>query len=330
VAVTAHLPDWSTFGGDDWPTLVVGNGMSINVWGDFQYARLFDEATLKAAAEQVFTEMGTTNFEQVLEVALHGRTVVKALKQSATLKAIDELYEEVQDALFGAVRSVHIPWGSAPESVLAQIEEELRTHSRVFTTNYDLIPYWAIMTHPNDGLVDLFWNANQTFDRFDSQPHQAKTPIYYVHGGLHLWQEPMTGEVGKWVARAGENLVDDLEQMYARRRYRTPLFVSEGSHTEKLRTIGRSEYLDHCFEQLRADVEATVIFGSSLSEVDKHLLDAIAAGASKRIAIGMRQAKRHKIEEEKARLLGRFGRHKVDFFDAETHPLGDASLRCGP
>ena len=29
-----------------WDTLVVGNGLSINIWNDFAYSRLFERATL--------------------------------------------------------------------------------------------------------------------------------------------------------------------------------------------------------------------------------------------------------------------------------------------
>lgn len=93
--------------GSGWDTLVVGNGLSINIWNDFAYSRLFERASLKPAAHQLFSDFKTQNFEIVLEALWHAERTLTALGRRTT--AITALYEHVQSALFQAVLRVHVP-----------------------------------------------------------------------------------------------------------------------------------------------------------------------------------------------------------------------------
>lgn len=74
-AVTAELMNWDKIADLGWPTLLLGNGLSINVSDRFNYDALFDKAKLTPAAEAVFDDLDTENFEVVLE-AVHHATVV--------------------------------------------------------------------------------------------------------------------------------------------------------------------------------------------------------------------------------------------------------------
>jgi hypothetical protein len=42
-----------------------------------------------------------------------------------------------------AVRGIHIPWALLPSSVRESMKRELARYSYVFSTNYDLLIYWA-------------------------------------------------------------------------------------------------------------------------------------------------------------------------------------------
>jgi hypothetical protein len=65
---TAELEKWSDVeDGTKWPTLLVGNGASVNLWGDFAYPSLYERAVLSAVAQAVFADLGVTNFETALE-----------------------------------------------------------------------------------------------------------------------------------------------------------------------------------------------------------------------------------------------------------------------
>lgn len=327
--LTPSLRSWSNLAGQSRPTLVVGNGFSINIWSDFAYGGLFSVANLSAQSAGVFTALSTQNFETVLEAALHVRTITDALGTAGASRRIDHFYDEVREALFDAVRKVHVAWSSVPEASLKSIATAFYRHDQVFTTNYDLLPYWATMSAaPGVDLVDLFWSAGATFDPFNAAPYSGRTPIYYLHGGLHLWQNQQTGASGKWV-RQPQGLLR-LRTLYAGAPRRLPLFVSEGSTHEKLRTIRRSDYLSHCLQELHDDEEDTVIFGSSLASVDSHVSTAIEAGRRRRIAVGLRSGRDHEILERKAHINSIFRRHHLTFFDASTHPLGDSALSCSP
>jgi hypothetical protein len=104
---TAQLEKWSDVeDATEWPTLLVGNGASVNLWGDFAYPSLYERANLSAVAEAIFADLGVTNFETVLEAIHHAHVVVGALGN--TTRAIDAQYAQVRDALFGAVHGVPV------------------------------------------------------------------------------------------------------------------------------------------------------------------------------------------------------------------------------
>lgn len=65
-------------------------------------------------------------------------------------------------------------------STLATIHAELATYATVFTSNYDLLNYWATLHAP--GIDDLFSSADSSFDLRNT--HTDATRILYLHGGL--------------------------------------------------------------------------------------------------------------------------------------------------
>ena len=146
-----------------WDTLVVGNGLSINIWNDFAYSRLFERASLKPAARQLFSDFKTQNFEIVLDALWHAERTLTALGRRTA--AITALYEHVQSALFQAVLRVHVPWTHIDRSALERISEAMSLHRFVFTLNYDLLTYWSAMASgPTSAIRDFFWSHQNTFD----------------------------------------------------------------------------------------------------------------------------------------------------------------------
>ncbi|MFC3452690.1 DUF4917 family protein [Amycolatopsis speibonae] len=153
-AVDDDLQDWRTLDDREWLTLLIGNGLSINLWGDFAYPRLFDKATLSAQAKNIFAELETTDFEKTLECLYHARIVLEALGQGTS--QVDTVYAEVRDALFGAVADVQANWNRFSTDARTKIAETLAKYRSTYTTNYDLCLYFA--------------------------------RIHYLHGGIHLWK----------------------------------------------------------------------------------------------------------------------------------------------
>src|SRR5262249_24487410 len=134
---TTGLEKWSDVeDGTEWPTLLVGNGASLDLWGDFAYRSLYERASLSEVAKAVFADLAVTNFATVLEAIHQAHVVVKVLGN--TTMAIDEQYERVRDALFAAVHDVHISWSQVLPGTFDKIAGVIQEHEAVYTTNYDL------------------------------------------------------------------------------------------------------------------------------------------------------------------------------------------------
>lgn len=323
--IDADLQDWAELEEREWPTLLLGNGLSINLWAGFGYESLFNSATLTATASAIFAELGTTNFEQCLECLHHANIALRALSDSTA--NVDRTYEEVRDALFRTVGEVHVPWEHFPDATHQVLALTMDAHDAVFTTSYDLSLYWSHMRCIDlVDIKDFFWNQ-LIFDPANTTVHgRGTTKIHYLHGGIHLWQDDQTGENGKWSASSARLL--GIQNSYGPTATKRPLFVSEGTSQAKVRTIQQSSYLSFCLDELRADDKPTVVFGQSLSDQDAHIVDALVNGPTRRVAVSLYPTGNDEaVIAEKARIVQALGRHRVQFFDSTTHPIGDPGLR---
>jgi hypothetical protein len=199
---------------------------------------------------------------------------------------------------------------------LRQIKEALLLYDWVYSTNYDLLVYWAVMVDSPDGFKDFFWS--ERFDLTDTEIWDKVTKVLYLHGALHLYRMT-TGETLK--RRAEER---NLLEAFAAGDWRDalPLFIAEGSSEDKLRAIYGSDYLSFAFSRFSEHRGDLVVFGHRLSDTDKHLIDVMQTWSPKTIAISMRPGDEDEIIERKARLKRRLRGHGLVFFDSTTHPLG--------
>ncbi|MBB3753785.1 hypothetical protein FHT44_006307 [Mycolicibacterium sp. BK634] len=318
------LASWDTLSDRVWPTLLLGNGVSINIWRGFGYTGLLEQARLNAAARRLFTDFETVNFETVLEALWHAERTLEALRRSTA--SVRNLYEHVQSQLVEAVHSVHIAWAALPPHALDQILGVLMTHRHAFTLNYDLLTYWAAMRGgPAGHIKDFFWGPGSTFDRHNRALLDSGTGFYYLHGGLHLWYDAATGSTGKWTRGSGSRLLADLSRTYVAKTDRHPLFVSEGTSRQKMGVIRRSDYLAFALESLNENESDTVIFGASFGPQDKHITKALNAGEPRNISISVRPGSPDQ-DEMMARCRSALPNHRLTFFDSTTHPLGDPAL----
>jgi len=308
-----------------WDTLVVGNGLSINIWSDFAYTRLFEKADLKHSARQLFSDFATENFETVLQALWHAERTLTALGRRTA--AVTALYDHVQSALFQAVHQVHVPWRRIDRSSLTRIYKAMKLYRHVFTLNYDLLTYWAAMeSGATSAIRDFFWSHHNTFDIKDATLEPDNTGLLYLHGGLHLWHDSKTGLTGKWTKRSGGTLLASLETNFKSIPSRRPLFVSEGTSAQKMAVIRRSDYLTYALQTLSDNTSDTVIFGASFGTQDKHIVTAIASGPRRHIAISIRPGTPAQNDAAMAKYRSNLPQHELVFFDSTSHPLGDPSL----
>jgi hypothetical protein len=336
----SNLLDWPTLKErTDWTGLLVGNGASIAVWEQFAYDSIFERAQssivdhpLEAEDKDIFDAFDTTNFEQVLAALKTSSLVLGVLGRDADF--LRARYESVQNALFEAIHSVHVGWGASLdfEKKLRRIRDELVNYEWVYSLNYDLILYWAVMSRDRGaGIADFFWRSDLSFNPSDVVPKDWAsdwTRIVWLHGGIHLRRHIADGTTFKArpSAESFESLLDKFKTSYSGQI--TPLLVSEGTAEDKYRSIMRSAYLEFALRSLSEHEGGLVVFGSSLRSEDEHLVRAINAQPIPDLAFSIRASNdAATIRTRKAELRAQFPKSNLYFYDSATHPLGDSDLR---
>ena len=308
--------------------LLCGNGLSINVWPAFAYGSLFDHARSGGlTGEDLALFAGTENFERVLSDLNTAIRVNEALSLSAD--RVYERYRSIQRALGHAIREVHLNRSHVPEATLERIRAELLNYEWIFNTSYDLLVYWAMGCGGSFApFVDHFrWGGRLEFDPDRADVFVEQVPVYFLHGALHL----VVGGSGiTWKLRreAMQTLLDQFGEPIAGDPQARPLLVTEGTARDKLRAIEGNAYLAHALRTLRGVDLPMVVFGSSLSEQDDHLVDALNEHPARPIAMSLLPAPRRELAARQAEIYARLQADELRFFDASSHPLGDPSLRA--
>lgn len=334
-SIDAELKHWDDIKErHEWEGLLVGNGASLTVWEGFQYESLYKKALqgidnpLSSADKKIFRSMNTHDFERVLAALWTAGVICQALKQD--IQRIHERYVNIQLALIEAVQSVHVPWSYKLEELLRKIRAALLPYGSVYSTNYDLLLYWAIMAEGTPSHKDYFWSGqdSRSFDITNTEiiGYDESRKILYLHGALHLVKLPYGSETRKLTSDKGDLLSQFGATLDAGV---TPLFITEGTAQDKLASIHSSDYLSFAYEKFANHNGNLVIFGHSLSESDQHLIDAMKRWRNRIIAFSMRRqtADANNIIERKARIQRQLPEAQIFFFDAETHPLGDPELK---
>lgn len=263
--------------------LLLGNGFSIACHEVFRYGSLYDsavEAGLSQRAQLLFDRIGTNNFEGVMRLLEQADWIARTygLVREGSSEMLRDL-DVIKKTLVEAVASSHLESpGDIEEARKRAAANFFAPYYIVFTTNYDLLPYWVVMAMSDPPPLEDCFRADQ--DEPDapylvfSQRLKERRGLLYLHGGLHLFLGE--GELRKhsW-SRTGRRLTDLIREGLERGQY--PLFVAEGNPDKKLQQIQASGYLWYCMERLRAIQSPLVIFGHSLGPSDGHICDAIAS-----------------------------------------------------
>ena len=311
-----------------WETLLIGNGLSRHVWEPFDYPKLFDHASAADLTEEdraLFE--GSPNFERALGDLL---TAIRV----CTVVGIDpaplyERYRSIQTALGSAVRNVHINRDEVPGKTRQAIRDVMAQFEWVFTTNYDLLIYWAMAYGGNfDPFIDNFrWGDRCEFDPARAPVNVGEVPIYFLHGALHLVVAG-NGTVFKLTRKRIETLLDQFGQPIEGDPNARPLLVTEGSAKDKLEVIEGNDYLAHCLDELQNNALDTVVFGSALGAEDAHIAAALSENPERAVAVSMLpEGAKADCLARQMEIYGRLEVNELIFFDATTHPLGAAGLR---
>ena len=303
--------------------LLLGNGFSVNIDRDFSYTKLLNIASEKYTDEEtrMFKKFNTVNFEDILYRYNVSIVVSKIYGQLGFKGDLVKSEKRIRNSLISTVQSIHTPYSDINRlDILGKINREFKRYKSIFTTNYDLIPYWAVM-EDHKKFVDYFWNSGSYFDEFETDISSTKIAIYYLHGALHIFENE--GDTYKIVSK-GKALLDKVYSEIENGGM--PLFISEGESSYKLSKIKSSDYLMFCLRKLRNSENDVVVFGHSFSEkFDQHIIDALKNGKKKTIAISIFPYI-DDIEGVTSKIKGLLPRHNIIFFDSTTHPLGSEEL----
>ncbi|UZD97380.1 DUF4917 family protein [Pseudomonas corrugata] len=326
--INDDLLNWADIHDLRWHDLLLGNGFSINIHAGFWYDNLKNVACRPEIGEPLLNESralfdayDTTNFEDVLKSIYHAMQVDECLGLQQ-MGPISGVYENIKNSLASAVNYAHVPEGFSSASL---ISDELARFNNVYTTNYDLIPYWAIMSKETYRFKDLFWG--EAFDSSNAGIWGQCTAIHYLHGGLHLVEDLE----GRTIKRRSNGLSSLRDLFDLAEPDLFPLFISEGHSNKKLAKIMRSDYLSFCFSKFTKGHNDLVVLGHSLhSEYDQHIVDAIKHSNRRRVAVSVWPGlspmqkinfKGRLVEEMQGTNITLF------FFDSTTHPLTSPAMR---
>jgi hypothetical protein len=322
------LESWEALREDFRPAaLLCGNGLSINVWTGFEYASLFEHAAGAGLTEldlQLFAE--TPNFERVLSDLGTAIRVEQILGVDAS--TVLERYQSVQRALGHAVREVHVRQAQVGKDALKAIRAELTEYTWIASISYDLLVYWSMACSGTfKPFVDLFKGGHRLrFDPDSTDVFAPRIPVHFPHGAMHLVVNA-SGETWKLRGEEFHSLLDQFGEPIADDPEARPLLVTEGTSRDKLRAIEGNAYLAHCLTKMREVELPFVVFGASLGEQDRHLLDALNEHPTRAVAISMVKTTVPDLRIRQREIHARLHTDDLRFFDAATHPLGDAALR---
>lgn len=281
------------------PHLLIGNGFSMAYDKDrFSFTSLLDSAVSDGIISKdsniyrLFEQLATSDFESIMRLLDDSKVVVSIYSKDESLQ--DQIAKDADDLKSYLVKIIT---NNHPEKSTSLLEAQklkcvdfVKKFKNIYSLNYDLLLYWAIMQNNVDNFTDGFSNTEDSqhegFVVYQNQKSKGFR-IHYVHGALHIFD---AGDeiIKKTYNNTDINLVDQVRDSLSKHIY--PIFISEGSSEQKLTKILHSAYLNHCYRSLCRIGGDLVVYGASLKNNDDHVLRAIIDGNVKNIYFGVSSA----------------------------------------
>lgn len=279
--------------------LLLGNGFSISLKPDiFNYSSLFENADFSAAPHvpDLFEALGTKDFEVVIRHLQDAAKVVEVYRPKLERLAERLRHDAaaIKHALVSAVATGHPdrPF-DITSSQYSACRAFLHRFDHIFTLNYDVLLYWALMQtevddlnlRPDDGFRHPEDDPDLPYVSWQ-QSHSAT--VIYLHGALHLFDRGTDITKYTW-SKTDKAIVDQIREALDKNEF--PLFVSEGTSASKRQRILHNAYLHKALRSFEScckpAVNAIVIFGHSLATNDNHILRYIAVGGVENLLVGL-------------------------------------------
>lgn len=299
--------------------LLLGNGFSIACKPDiFTYQTLYEQADFSQIenAKAVFEELDTTDFEIVVNSLEQSASILnvytpneKKLREKLTFDA-----NAIKHLLIDTVAKNHPKYPNAiPDEYFRNcrlflanfLDREKNKKGSVYTLNYDLLLYWALMHREEREMfnLDIDDGFGRDFLGFEGSGGEASfapdvtwqgetrthyQTIHFLHGSLHLFDKGSELEKYTWID-SGVSLTDQATYSIEQGYY--PLFVSEGNTDNKLDKIKHSAYLHKAYRSFIANTLQTkaafFTYGFSFSENDEHIIKGFRNGKNQLLIVGI-------------------------------------------
>lgn len=283
--------------------VLLGNGFSIACDADiFTYKSLYGNADFSdiPEAQKAFEALETQDFEVVIHALERSAKLlpVYAAKTGDIQKLMLEHAAALKELLIETIAGNHpgIP-GEIPDEKFYACRAFLQhfvggaNDGRVYTLNYDLLLYWALMhddvpeggepvqLRKNDGFGNDEEDPDTDYVVWQGETGANNQRIFYLHGALHLFDAGTELKKYTWI-RQGDPLIVQARAAMDVDAY--PLFVSEGQSRQKKEKIRHNAYLYHGFKSLVTVCQTTnqcfFIFGHSFAENDDHIISRFGRG----------------------------------------------------
>jgi|SRR5215213_3220197 len=264
--------------------LLLGNGFSIACRPDcFTYGRLLDEADLSKLSVDglaLFASEGTTDFEEIINsLRIAGRIATFYESSDPDLAVrLNADADLVKTALADTLARNHPDnVGDIKQKEYEQVHRFLAKFGHIFTVSYDLLLYWALMQEiepqikADDGFRQDHDEPNADWVSWDSYKPFSQN-IYYLHGGLHLFEEGSTLKKLTF-GRTGVALIDQIRVALDTEAY--PLVITEGTSPEKFARIRHNDYLAKGLRSLATCQGSLFVHGHSFADNDAHVFRAV-------------------------------------------------------
>lgn len=308
-------------------TLLLGNGASIAVSPRFAYRSLLERVrqreSLAEDARRLFDFFETEDFELILRIIWQASNVNKSLRIEDA--CTHEAYVSIRECLIQAVRDVHPEHYEVSEQ-LPCIYNFLKGFDTVISLNYDLIVYWT-MTYGLDipdrhKFKDCFLGGGVFAEdwqrlRVPYGDEQSSTLVFYPHGSLVLCRNRIEQE--RKIHIRGTGLLESILENWQSEKV-VPLFVSEGTHKQKVNSIQNSFYLSTVYREVLAEPrESLVILGWGIGEHDVHLLKRMVGTGIQRVAVSVFRRDQAYCNRASQLIKGNLGQDvHIEFFDSES------------
>ena len=265
------------------PDLLLGNGFSVNINRHLSYKSLFNYFLTKHAKplDKELNRFGTPNFELILNKLNCAYEVNRAMKLEK--EKISQAIECLKTGLIKTIRDVIQFSENSYNPKFKKIAYDFSYFNDIYTTNYDLFLYYIILTSnkfhkPNNSInyySDYYYRnyPGKQFLKFKGkQLDRSYKYVHYLHGSLFIFNRGKNNLKIRTHSESSD-LISLITERIKSKEF--PLFVSEGSNTDKKKIINNNDYLSFCLSNLKDTKKDLLVYGHSLSDVDSHILDAI-------------------------------------------------------